>query len=439
MLKYITEGKRIDSQLDGLRGCFVAGGAITSLFTNNPINDWDIYPKTVDDYEDALVWAYENKWHNCFVSDRCLSFTEHGVHAIDNPEQLQIMSMDVYPTAESIFEKFDFTVNMGAYDTDTKSFVLHPDFLRHCSQRFLQFNTGTTFPYGSARRVKKYTDKGYTIGTGEFMKILLACQAKPINSWEDFKHQMGGIYGECIQIPTDVEFSLDQACKAVSAIQFTKLDEPDNLYHDFESAIIATSQKSRDYIPLKSRNKRGIASKLLKSRDSNHYYVDLGGEWVISPYKPQVGVERSLDLMFPGGKAYKIVEQYADGSLHSIHHPSFIYKESTQVTSAEPGIFILEKNEVYKKLKYQSRNLKTGHSIVVIELLVDFNNVNYRCVNHNETTAFPAFVNRVCDPDEFAAASKSVAKPAESSTSSMPVVNQRMTLTSLDDEDDELK
>lgn len=40
--------------VSGLKGCFVAGGAITSTYTNKPVNDIDIYPKSWRALEDAI-------------------------------------------------------------------------------------------------------------------------------------------------------------------------------------------------------------------------------------------------------------------------------------------------------------------------------------------------------------------------------------------------
>ena len=142
----------------GLKKCFIAGGAITSLYTNKPINDFDIYPKSLEGREDAIRWAFDSGYWNCHVSSRALTFVNR------DGDNVQIMIFDTFETADKIFSQFDFTVCMGAFDLDAEKFILHEKFLLHCSQRFLSFNPNTRYPYASAWRVRKYEEKGFTIG-----------------------------------------------------------------------------------------------------------------------------------------------------------------------------------------------------------------------------------------------------------------------------------
>lgn len=214
----MADKKKLTTPLSGLKGCYVAGGAITSLYTNKPINDFDIYPKSDEALNEAIRWAYEDSGYWCVDhSSRAMTFAKGEK---DEHPNIQIMHFDTFETAQKIFDTFDFTCCMGAFDLDDEGFVLHPMFLEHCSQRYLSFNTGTRFPYASGWRVNKYREKGFTIGKIEYQKILLACAAKPITSWEDLKEQIGGVYGEAITIPENEEFTQEGMWRALETLTF---------------------------------------------------------------------------------------------------------------------------------------------------------------------------------------------------------------------------
>ncbi|MER9911670.1 hypothetical protein NKJ71_13655 [Mesorhizobium sp. M0050] len=192
------------------KGAYVAGGAITSVFTGKPINDLDIYFKSREDFETAVGQAYDASWWNVDTSKRAVTFSDNGTI-------VQYMHFDFFPTAQDIFKAFDYTIVMAAYDYDTKEFVFHDDFLRHNSQRFLRFNAGTRYPLASATRVLKYQQRGYTIGKGDILKIALACRGVKIDTWEDLKDQIGGAYGTKVELVGDSkDFTLDAAIDALT-------------------------------------------------------------------------------------------------------------------------------------------------------------------------------------------------------------------------------
>lgn len=186
------------------KGAFVAGGALTSVFTGNPISDVDIYFKTKEEFVYAVEQAYdESMW--------CVAATDRAVTFVSKDSIVQLMHFDYFPTAEAIFDAFDYTVNMAAYDIDKEEFVFGEDFFKHASQRFLRFHSGTRYPYGSLMRVLKYQDRGYRIGKSDLLRIGLACQKVELNSWNDLAAAIGGQYGEKAKIETEMEFSIDNA------------------------------------------------------------------------------------------------------------------------------------------------------------------------------------------------------------------------------------
>jgi hypothetical protein len=211
MTDYGAEASKITDKCYPIPGAFAAGGAVTSVFTGKDINDVDVYFKSREAFEYAVAQAYEEGMWCVSATKRAVTFSDQGGTPI------QFMHFDFFPTAQSIFDAFDFTVVMGAYDFDTSEFLFHEDFLKHNSQRFLRFHPGTRYPLASATRVLKYQDRGYTIGKGDILKIALAARKPKIETWEDLKDQIGGAYGEKVVLAGEGrEFSLDAAIEALT-------------------------------------------------------------------------------------------------------------------------------------------------------------------------------------------------------------------------------
>lgn len=213
-IKSPAEAKKINESICAIDGAFVAGGAVRSLFTNEPVNDFDVYFKTRKDFENAVAGAYDNGWWNVSTTKRAVTFSDHGGTPI------QFMYFDFFESPSKIFDAFDFTIVMGAYDFVSGEFILHADFMRHNSQRFLKFHPGTRYPIASSVRVLKYLERGYTIGMGEMIKIALACRKPYIESWDDLKDQIGGSYGEKVVVDSTEEFHIDAAISEISKDNF---------------------------------------------------------------------------------------------------------------------------------------------------------------------------------------------------------------------------
>lgn len=168
--------------------CIVAGGTITSLFTNREINDIDIYFKSPKQLEEFLMGDMEGEWIIAHT-DKALLFRYEKI-------DVQAIYFKYFQSAEEIFDTFDFTVCMGAYDFEKDQFVLHKDFLKHNAQRILKFNQNTAYPIVSSLRVDKYKKKGYSISKAEYIRIMLTILKLDICDYETLKEQMGGMYGE---------------------------------------------------------------------------------------------------------------------------------------------------------------------------------------------------------------------------------------------------
>lgn len=218
----------------GLNDCFIAGGAILSTATKTKINDYDIYPKSKKGFEDAIeALMSENGCYLINASNRALTFKSNNYNN-DNGERIivQVMSFDIFPTAESIFEYFDFTVCMGAYDCDSKSYVFHEDFYPDIASKTLRFNHKTKYPLNSLIRVSKYQTKGYYISKLESAKVALAVAKTGLpNSWSELENQLGGTYGNTIKLATeDLEFTYENAIDILSNTVFEFIDYDNEKY-----------------------------------------------------------------------------------------------------------------------------------------------------------------------------------------------------------------
>lgn len=171
------------------KGAFIAGGAITSAFSNTPINDVDFYFKSEAAFMLAIESAYDEGWWAVSATDRSVTFVQDNL-------TIQLIYFEYFDSPTAVFDAFDFTCVMGAYDIDAKEFAFHDNFFKHLAQRHLSFHAGTRFPFVSLLRVHKYQQRGFNIGHGDILRIALRCHQVPLNSWEDLAHAIGGHYGD---------------------------------------------------------------------------------------------------------------------------------------------------------------------------------------------------------------------------------------------------
>lgn len=212
------------------RGSFIAGGAITSVFSGKPVNDYDVYFKDEASLLDAIRECYGyGMWCAC-VTDRAITFLYNGV-------TVQLMTFDYFLSPQDIFDRFDFTCCMGAWCPERKEFTLHDDFMLSLSERALRFNHGTLYPIASQLRVMKYQDRGFSIDRREVLKMAIACSAVRMESWEDMRAQIGGAYGNKITMVEDGEFSVGAACDAISDTIFTEASGAEEMPASAEELI----------------------------------------------------------------------------------------------------------------------------------------------------------------------------------------------------------
>lgn len=184
-------------------GILIAGGSITSVFTNSPIKDLDLYPTSQDSYDKfhetlrKLVDESTNENDKLlFVSDNAVTYRYAGVVIQIIHKFLQILggSSNSVFTPEEVLETFDFTCCMGCYDLKSHEFILHKDFLIDNVSRSLVYNSeNPRYPICAMYRVLKYQKKGYTISAGELVKLSLCICNLKMESYQDLKDQLLGI------------------------------------------------------------------------------------------------------------------------------------------------------------------------------------------------------------------------------------------------------
>lgn len=204
--------------------CYIAGGAVTSVFCNREVNDVDVYIPSFEALVRILkeVYTQNEDILNPF-SLLVQHYTTKSILLLDKEtgKQVQLIHFNFFKTPADIFRTFDFTCVMGAYSCAEDKFILHGEFLKHNSQRYLKFWQGTAFPLMSAIRVDKYREKGYTISKTEYLRILMACMQLDIKTWDDVAEHIGGLYGLPVAKVFDIEreFSLPEAMKQLGKLE----------------------------------------------------------------------------------------------------------------------------------------------------------------------------------------------------------------------------
>ena len=324
----------------------IAGGTITSLFTNKEINDVDIYARS----EEKALSFFEDIWSVHVVSNtkKAIQFTYHE-------RLLQLIHFDYFDTAEDIFKTFDYTVCMGAFDFKTEEFILHDDFLKHNSQRILKFNSNTAFPIVSLLRVQKYEGKGYTVSKSEFIRTVLACMNLNINSYDELKEQLGGMYGVAYErLFEDVEneeFNLQEAIDKIANLALTE---------DYFNAPVSIEFNNLEDL---LDGIRKLPIKYLKVNDIKYRIRYDGSLREIEFDLPKNAIEVNSDDYFKDMKIYKFVEKTGD-TYQSFYKNSFKYEIGKEVEAGERSyhndnagkLFFNFKSDIRSSTYFSERN-----------------------------------------------------------------------------------
>lgn len=205
----------IDKLLKAKVNFMVAGGACTSVFSGQPINDIDMFFAS---HKDAIkgvdIIRSDGYYESKFSSPSAISWRSEDGHKLQTIDK-------VFGPPKEILENFDFTVTMCAlvflpsspldmmglldekYYSDQSYFQMDENFLYHLAERLLVWNVNGKFPIATMFRVMKYKDKGYKVTGVELIKLALGINQLKIDTYADLKEQLEGIDTAMLKSLTD--------------------------------------------------------------------------------------------------------------------------------------------------------------------------------------------------------------------------------------------
>ena len=198
----------------------IAGGSIRSIFCKEDIHDIDVYFRDEESFRYVATAVRGSSIVS--ITDKQISYLykSWADASSGEPFVLQLINFKYYEEATDIFETFDFHCCMGAYDFEKEDFVLDDSFLLDNASKTITFNSGTSFPIVTLSRILKYETYGYKIPQREIIKIGLKVADMHIDNWDEFKKQIGGMYGDCFKVgdTEGKEFSIEAAVKMLEAV-----------------------------------------------------------------------------------------------------------------------------------------------------------------------------------------------------------------------------
>lgn len=332
--------------------CIVAGGLITSLFTNKEINDIDVYFQDKQSLSNFLTEEMGNNW--------LIAHTDKAFLFKYDNKSVQAIYFKYFQNANEIFDTFDFTVCMGAYDFEKEDFVLHENFLKDNASRILRFNSNTSYPIVSALRIDKYKKKGYTIGKVEFLRVMLTVLNSNITDYKTLKEQLGGMYGEnydkIIAPLENEEFDIKKIIEKMSMISVSENDV-----------------KMPEHTDIKDWNEfvcKVLGTKIQCVTVEGKNYRKYDGEWesfsLDTAKNKEIYEEKSiLDVVdFPIIK-YKYVKKTQDGRYFSFYDDNFEYEMGKLVTAkTSNGIHCVDASQ----LKICSYNSEKDRALLKLKI-----------------------------------------------------------------------
>lgn len=180
----------------------LAGGALTSILINKPINDYDLYFYNKDDINNLLNiinkdnnFSLINETNNAYTYDYMLMRKIDNIKCkgrriviqiIFNPEFMGLSPQDLINT-------FDFSVCQVAYDFKNNKFYYGNNFDKDIREREIHFNISSNHPIVSFMRVEKYKEKEFNIRSIEILKIIFKIKSLKFKTYKDVINQISGI------------------------------------------------------------------------------------------------------------------------------------------------------------------------------------------------------------------------------------------------------
>ncbi len=172
-------------------GLMLSGGAITSIFTDNHVNDLDFYIKDKSDVPKAV--AFFSKWFSepPYVTENAYTFKRKSSRS-RKIWTAQLVTRFTGQPAE-ILDTFDFTITQGLYDFENSQFVFGDRFFQDNAKKKLVYLGKSHFPICAMYRTKKYQMRGYNLPGSTIMHIALSIVRLDIKNYKELKQQLMGI------------------------------------------------------------------------------------------------------------------------------------------------------------------------------------------------------------------------------------------------------
>jgi hypothetical protein len=167
-------------------GAFIAGGAVTSAFSDGRINDFDLFFPSGDKLDAAVASLDQNEKTKGLVK----LVTDYAISFVVDGHRVQLIRV-LTGTPQQIIDSFDFTICQGAFDGER--FILGADFLQHIAQRRLVFNIAAEYPICSLYRARKFITRGYRLSGIDAIKLGLRIHSIKIDTYADLRKQLMGI------------------------------------------------------------------------------------------------------------------------------------------------------------------------------------------------------------------------------------------------------
>jgi hypothetical protein len=163
-------------------GGFLAGGAVTSVFSSARINDFDLFFPSTKHLDDAIA--------SLPLDDKTIN-TDSALSVILGGHRVQLVKVLTRTPAE-VISSFDFTICQAGFDLDD-GFIFGEDFFQHLAQRRLVFNIKAEYPICSLYRARKFIKRGFSLSGIEAIKLGLCIHSLEINTYADLRKQLMGI------------------------------------------------------------------------------------------------------------------------------------------------------------------------------------------------------------------------------------------------------
>jgi len=171
-------------------GVYLAGGAISSIFSGLSVNDLDFYcesKEVADRFSAALIDAYGYK--TACTTENAQTFCKR---VGKRKYEVQVITRFT-GSPEEILNTFDFTCVMGLWNFREGKFYAHEFFLRDVARRRLVYSNKSQYPICALYRTKKYVERGYDFPGSTLVAISLAIHSLQLNTYKDLKGQLLGI------------------------------------------------------------------------------------------------------------------------------------------------------------------------------------------------------------------------------------------------------